>query len=1056
MEYAIREFCITDNRDAERLAEMWNASDKGWPGGWTRGIPDTAQRVLDRKRQMDGLAMYVVEREGKIVGYGDLTAQAGQKRLAYVSLLNVQPEHQGKSLGRRLILALLDKTIELGYEQLSINTWPGNTQAVPLYKKTGFFWVPETTVYLQNYLPQILSLPITRAFFDHNNWYECFKRDLAVSPDEITWNGCKVFPYKFEANKEKLTFIVDSKAEGITALETNSVSVECVVGAEEVPVGLEQPVRWNVKNKGGEPIRVTLIAGGEEGISLSIFENFVVKDEATVDRTFVVAPDIKAKKPGQPAHRINSTIIVNGIPLSLLSAVVPVQPVEIRCTRQRLMPEKSTLVRVNLRNRLSFPVGGKLTIERCPELDVDRHQADFTVEQKSWSSCAFWVQTRHTGSLRMAMRAAGEGRRGDKTVAFTTKTTVAHIRSAPLGKTVATVDDEQESVVLESDSRQLRVERSGSFSLQDRILDRQYCTWPMPELGPPFVEWRHIPPSYAYQLREDDGQITLVAPSDTIAGMVVETTVTFTGSPAVQVQSRVINNADIAQKLKLKCRFWDGDTRGRLTIPTKEGLLHQVVGGWGSFPEGETDVSKDPQDYPETWIASEREGVVQGVIWSACEEIAIEWGLSLQFDLPEIPAHSFFELDPVYVVAGHGKWELVRTYWRWLHQSDSIFENRRPTTYPVLEARFAQEPLLVSQQQVSTVLTVRNNRGKRLQAKVRTDVTGDQVFAMGDVDRDNPFAADVEFTLNTDKPGVKTVGIAMETEGQTETFAPHIVILGDTSVPHTEVVGDDLQIDNGAIKYTVDPSFLGSIRSLVWKGAEQLQSAYPKARPYVWLNPWFGGVHPFLNWVGDSKLSKEQFRGDLVERKGAGKKWYGVRVVTDFTDKDRCWLRLQTEYLTTGESNVVAVVIRCVNKTEACHELTPGLAAWLQPGGSPQQTIVHYEQQEPEHGQAFATDEYCMRRMRRGRGDYHVEIACKRWAAIENPEHQSVVCLVSSWQPANIEIMDFGDDGAHVFTTGRMLLHPNQELEMLDWLVLCESLEEARKYETLSEIWKLT
>ena len=108
MEYAIREFCITDNRDAERLAEMWNASDKGWPGGWTRGIPDTAQRVLDRKRQMDGLAMYVVEREGKIVGYGDLTAQAGQKRLAYVSLLNVQPEHQGKSLGRHLILALLE------------------------------------------------------------------------------------------------------------------------------------------------------------------------------------------------------------------------------------------------------------------------------------------------------------------------------------------------------------------------------------------------------------------------------------------------------------------------------------------------------------------------------------------------------------------------------------------------------------------------------------------------------------------------------------------------------------------------------------------------------------------------------------------------------------------------------------------------------------------------------------------------------------------------------------------------------------------------------------
>ena len=26
-----------DRRDAERLAAMWNASDAGWPGGWTHG-----------------------------------------------------------------------------------------------------------------------------------------------------------------------------------------------------------------------------------------------------------------------------------------------------------------------------------------------------------------------------------------------------------------------------------------------------------------------------------------------------------------------------------------------------------------------------------------------------------------------------------------------------------------------------------------------------------------------------------------------------------------------------------------------------------------------------------------------------------------------------------------------------------------------------------------------------------------------------------------------------------------------------------------------------------
>ena len=29
------------------LAEMWNASDQQWPGGFTRGVPMTAARVAD-------------------------------------------------------------------------------------------------------------------------------------------------------------------------------------------------------------------------------------------------------------------------------------------------------------------------------------------------------------------------------------------------------------------------------------------------------------------------------------------------------------------------------------------------------------------------------------------------------------------------------------------------------------------------------------------------------------------------------------------------------------------------------------------------------------------------------------------------------------------------------------------------------------------------------------------------------------------------------------------------------------------------------------------------
>ena len=44
-EYVLRELRTDDPREAELLADMWNQSDEGWPGGWTGGVPWTAQRV---------------------------------------------------------------------------------------------------------------------------------------------------------------------------------------------------------------------------------------------------------------------------------------------------------------------------------------------------------------------------------------------------------------------------------------------------------------------------------------------------------------------------------------------------------------------------------------------------------------------------------------------------------------------------------------------------------------------------------------------------------------------------------------------------------------------------------------------------------------------------------------------------------------------------------------------------------------------------------------------------------------------------------------------------
>ena len=1071
MGYIVREYRRDDVYDAELLADMWNKSDSGWPGGWTRGIPETAERTLENMQKIDRLGIYVVEYDGEIVGYGDFRAQAGQKEVAYLQTLNARPDHHGKGVGKRLVLRILEKTIELGYKQLTIGTWPGNTKAVPLYKKTGFFWVPETDVFMQNYIPTILSLPIARDFFAKHDWYQCQKRDLAIAPDEIEWNGVKVFPYHFEADGEVIKVTTDKQSESITAIETNDLSVACYTGLEDVPTGLEHPVKWKIENRRDKPLQITLIAQGEEGIALDVLENLLVTDKTTIEKTFSVSPEIKEKDWGEPAHKITSTLMINGEPLSLATAVKPVQPIDIEYNGQTVVPgKKNERVVVKLRNRLNIPVEGKLIVDPRPGLKLDKLSDDFSLPAKSWTSCPFWAQIDEAGAFQTKMRVEGTSENGE---IISTKAQTVVFRAIPFGKIVTSVNEDRKSIRLETDSMSVELRRSGGrMYVRDKIAGRGCCGQEMAELGPPFAGWRRMPPTYEYRLEERDGEaaITLIAPSDMFPEMVVEKKITFTGSPAIKIEHRVINNSMSAQKFKLRLHS-HAQLRGRLTLPTKNGLLHQVTSGWGSFPEGETDASKKPEDYAETWSACEDSVCVVGMVWPACEENEFGRGLPhLQFDLPEIPPQSYIDLEPLYIIAGRGNWEMVRKYWRWLYQPSEIIETRKPVKHPILEVGFENKPLFVANQEIQTKVSVTNNRGKALNAKLNLEIRSAKTqfshrsarteFSPREitgVNRDNPFEQDTSLTYSDLTPHSEEAKFFLKTDVETQEFTAPIVILGDSDsgVKFGESE-KTLTLDNGFFKLKIAPEFLGSVIALERDGVNHLMTAYPNERPFVWINPWHGGIHPVIGWIGDTRFAKEQFSGEQISRLGKnGIRWHGYKLTCDVEHQDYRWFRREIEYLTIGGSNLIALVNRCINKTDAPMGTDSGVAAWLQPGGTTQNTILHYEQSTPLYGQNVSTDMRERRRRHRHRGGYLTEFNCGKWAAVENPETNDVFIMITSYQQGELEAMDLVNDGAHLYASTWFGLEANETKEDVTWLVLCDSLEEALAYRVLSEAWEL-
>ena len=140
----------------DRLATLSEAAAEPWDGRWAEPLVALHDSLFPKSNYT--LAYMLAEREkgatllvladgDRLVGYffGRAEAESGE---AYVDLVGVAPEYQGRGLGRQLMLAGLAELRRLpGLRQVNLTVAAGNTAAMRLYDSLGFVKEREMAAY---------------------------------------------------------------------------------------------------------------------------------------------------------------------------------------------------------------------------------------------------------------------------------------------------------------------------------------------------------------------------------------------------------------------------------------------------------------------------------------------------------------------------------------------------------------------------------------------------------------------------------------------------------------------------------------------------------------------------------------------------------------------------------------------------------------------------------------------------------------------------------------------------------------------------------------------
>jgi ribosomal protein S18 acetylase RimI-like enzyme len=1051
------------NADAAKLAELFNSFDHGdlWPGGFTGGVPFTAERVLSSfPAGVKNITILISTDKGKFTGICSLHPHGEDAEAAYIGVFGAHPDYVGKGHGKAMILKALQIAADHGFRRVDLNTWAGNMRAVPLYKKSGMFWVPETSVYMQDFVPGILNFPLAREFFKKHDWYSSQVRSLDLVPDEFKVEEMEVFPYEFAEGEDCLKVWVDKHGRSIAGLERildgKHLKIMCRLKDHKVIAGLEHELLVEIMNETGTTMHGSMFLSGFEGFEVTAHprESFRVDSglPLEIETKFKVSPQTEVREVTRKQRTVKVSLVINGelIPFEVGMRILPLLEFKTFPETMTVSPGTAGELRVNVFNNSKERFKGSVfVVDEDNRLSLGKTVIPLDVAPKSHSGFGVGIKVddaQPTSAIPLELR--GRGKVEGEAVEI--KEEQLYVKCLRPGAVVASVERSESGklVVVENEDLVANVQLRGgllNIAFKNASLE-QRNVWIRGGfgIGPPYGFVKPIDYSYEIVRKPESLELVLSGLHPDKPGVKMMRVLTFYGgSSLIKEQVKIVNmNPEVAYDVNVRVGG-QSSVRNlfRMFVPLKEVMEHEMIG----FPVTESDLPDDPKEYKEPWVCyqDEAQGFCFGMIWSDEKLSKIRFGeqslVTPEYKLGQVKPGDTASTPDLYYVLEMGNWQNIRRRWQSLVERKIHADMERVESKPLFNVALA-DTVLYDKAELKTQLEVVNFRNKEASGEVvLTPPKGWKIvpsrIEVKKVTMNNPFAADVSLVPSAQVGlGVHSGTINFFSDKQVARFPLDVCLLSrgakrPVSISQTREKDKAVfKVSNGLLCFKASAEFAGCLYFLSKDDeVNHLCSAFPHVGTKVFLENYTGGIRALH--LGDgfdfakSKSHMESFEAELVE----DGLWKGVKFSYESKQQEQIKGVLgSVSYLTLPLSNVIKIKRRFENPTFASFRL--GSCLWISPnvGGNFKKNDVIF----PRGGEILQF-------RRAGEPAVAGVPPEKGWALVANAEQKTGLGVIAGNTDKSLVLsFDIGKTMLELMIVSRAQLQPKQTCELEDYIVL--------------------